>query len=500
MYIELNNCYSLNITERGNFMLTYSFENTGSDSMYEYLYKCIRDDILKHNLTNGYKLPSKRNFAKNLGISTITVENAYEQLIAEGYIYSIPKKGYYVSDISQILIPAYENEFKERNADISVKSPVYKNLHIKPNPSDNCFADLASNRINADNFPFYTWSKLMKEIMADRRDALLQPSPSEGIYELRAAICSHLKEFRGMNVHPEQIIIGAGTEYLYTLIIQLLGRDKTFAVEDPGYEKIRKIYNSNNVKCVSIPIDEEGVNIDALKAGNADILHLSPSHHYPTGIVTPIGRRYEILGWALNCESRYIIEDDYDSEFRLLGKPIPSLESIDVSGKVIYMNTFSKTLAPSIRIAYMVLPDELMDKFNTKLGFYSNTVSGFEQYTLANFISKGYYERHINRMRNYYRDYRNKIIRTIQNHPIYSKVSIEEENSGLHFILNINKKIDDEQFKKELQQNNINISGVSDYCYNNLDEFKHKFIINYSAVSEENLKKALDVMNEALSE
>ena len=222
-------------------MLTYSFENTGSDSMYEYLYKCIRDDILKHNLTNGYKLPSKRNFAKNLGISTITVENAYEQLIAEGYIYSIPKKGYYVSDISQILIPAYENEFKERNADISVKSPVYKNLHIKPNPSDNCFADLASNRINADNFPFYTWSKLMKEIMADRRDALLQPSPSEGIYELRAAICSHLKEFRGMNVHPEQIIIGAGTEYLYTLIIQLLGRDKTFAVEDPGYEKIRKI-------------------------------------------------------------------------------------------------------------------------------------------------------------------------------------------------------------------------------------------------------------------
>ena len=288
-------------------MLTYSFENTGSDSMYEYLYKCIRDDILKHNLTNGYKLPSKRNFAKNLGISTITVENAYEQLIAEGYIYSIPKKGYYVSDISQILIPAYENEFKERNADISVKSPVYKNLHIKPNPSDNCFADLASNRINADNFPFYTWSKLMKEIMADRRDALLQPSPSEGIYELRAAICSHLKEFRGMNVHPEQVIIGAGTEYLYTLIIQLLGRDKTFAVEDPGYEKIRKIYNSNNVKCVSIPIDEEGVNIDALKAGNADILHLSPSHHYPTGIVTPIGRRYEILGWALNCESRYII-------------------------------------------------------------------------------------------------------------------------------------------------------------------------------------------------
>lgn len=469
-------------------MLTYSFENTGSDSMYEYLYKCIRDDILKHNLTNGYKLPSKRNFAKNLGISTITVENAYEQLIAEGYIYSIPKKGYYVSDISQILIPAYENEFKERNADISVKSPVYKNLHIKPNPSDNCFADLASNRINADNFPFYTWSKLMKEIMADRRDALLQPSPSEGIYELRAAICSHLKEFRGMNVHPEQIIIGAGTEYLYTLIIQLLGRDKTFAVEDPGYEKIRKIYNSNNVKCVSIPIDEEGVNIDALKAGNADILHLSPSHHYPTGIVTPIGRRYEILGWALNCESRYIIEDDYDSEFRYKGKYIAPIYTEDVNNKVIYMNTFSKTMVPSLRISYMVLPVDILERYKETMSFYSCTVSSFEQYALARFISGGYFERHINRIKNYYKKLRVQIINAIRESSIGEISEIVEHHSGTHFLLKVKTDLSEEEINEKCLENDLHILTYADYIKDDTDSDKSMtLVINYAGINPERI-------------
>ena len=350
-----------------------------------------------------------------------------------------------------------------------------------------------------DDCPF-KWSKQYKGIYrANLVLANIDNVPEKnGVMELREAIADHLQHFRGMNVNPDNIIVGAGTEYLYSIIVQLLGRDKVIAVEDPGYKKIANVYESNGVKCLHIKIDQRGIQLNELVESKADAVHISPSHQFPTGRVMPISRRTHLLKWAIN-NKKYIIEDDYDSEFRFSGKPIPPIAGME-GKRVIYMNTFSKTLAPSIRIAYMVLPDELMDKFNTKLGFYSNTVSGFEQYTLANFISKGYYERHINRMRNYYRDYRNKIIRTIQNHPIYSKVSIEEENSGLHFILNINKKIDDEQFKKELQQNNINISGVSDYCYNNLDEFKHKFIINYSAVSEENLKKALDVMNEALSE
>ena len=462
-------------------MLTYDFGKREKTSLYEYLYKCIKEDILSGKIKANEKLPSKREMAKNHDISVITVENAYAQLIVEGYIYTKEKKGYFASDIG--------SQYIEQKP---------KGKYEKKKEKKKWLVDFNSNHIMYDSFPFATWSRIMRQTLLDKENSFLSVPEKNGVMELREAIADHLQHFRGMNVNPDNIIVGAGTEYLYSIIVQLLGRDKVIAVEDPGYKKIGNVYESNGVKCLHIKIDQRGIQLNELVESKADAVHISPSHQFPTGRVMPISRRTHLLKWAIN-NKKYIIEDDYDSEFRFSGKPIPPIAGME-GKRVIYMNTFSKTLAPSIRIAYMVLPDELMDKFNTKLGFYSNTVSGFEQYTLANFISKGYYERHINRMRNYYRDYRNKIIRTIQNHPIYSKVSIEEENSGLHFILNINKKIDDEQFKKELQQNNINISGVSDYCYNNLDEFKHKFIINYSAVSEENLKKALDVMNEALSE
>lgn len=256
--------------------------------------------------------------------------------------------------------------------------------------------------------------------------------------ELREAIANHLMEFRGMEVDAENIIIGAGTEYLYSIIVQLLGRDSVIAVEDPGYRKIGKVYESNGVECLHLPIDNSGIQTKALLGKKIDAVHISPSHHFPTGRVMPVSRRQHLIHWAIE-NNGFIIEDDYDSEFRFSGRPIPTMVGMDKE-RVIYMNTFSKTLAPSIRIAYMVLPDRLMEKFHTKLNFYSGTVSSFEQYTLANFIAGGYYERHINRMRNYYRDYRNKIINAIKQSALYPKVTIEEENAGLHFILGIKKK------------------------------------------------------------
>ena len=195
-----------------------------------------------------------------------------------------------------------------------------------------------------------------------------------------------------MNVAPEQIIIGAGTEYLYGLLIQLLGFERTYAVENPGYDKISRIYRSHHVPCEPIAMDGQGVIIDELEKKKTDILHLSPSHHFPTGMIMPIGRRYELLGWASKSDSRYLIEDEYDSEFRFVGQQIPTLQSIDVLEKVIYMNTFSKTLASTIRISYMILPKHLMQRFYEKMSFYSCTVSTFEQYTLAKFIHDGYFE------------------------------------------------------------------------------------------------------------
>lgn len=464
-------------------MLTYSFENKGSDSLYEYLYKQIKKDILSYTLSAGEKLPSKRTLAKNLNISTITVENAYAQLMAEGYIYSVPKSGFYVSDISSKKTP--QKTEPSKNDILDTHTTTY-------------FADFVNNSTQSNNFPFSTWTKIMREIMSDMSEKLMVRSPSSGVPELRQAISNYLYQFRGINVEPEQIIVGAGTEYLYGLIIQLLGQDKTYAIEDPGYQKISKIYDANKVKSVHIGMDESGIDIRTLESSGADILHISPSHHFPTGIVTPISRRYEILSWASKSPDRYIIEDDYDSEFRLLGKPIPSLQSIDVLDKVIYMNTFSKSLSSTIRISYMVLPKPLIAKYNRELSFYSCTVSNFEQYTLARFIEAGHLEKHINRMRNYYRGQRDAILEAIKSQPDFRLTTIKEENSGLHFLLEVNTKLPDETLISKAKGNGINISCLSQYYYQKDRTKEHTIIINYSGLDKIHIEEAIKRLYKSL--
>ena len=308
-------------------------------------------------------------------------------------------------------------------------------------------ADFVSNQTNPENFPFSIWAKLLREVMSSKSFDLMKNPPTGGIIDLRKAIAKHLKDFRGMEVSYQQIIIGAGTEYLYSLLIQLLGRDLCYAIEDPGYQKLANIYRSNDCTCVHIPMDNSGIKLNDLEESGASIAHISPNHHYPTGLVTPISRRYELLGWASKSDDRYIIEDDYDCEFRLLGKPIPSLESIDVSGKVIYINTFTKSLASTIRIAYMVLPTHLQDRFYANLNFYACTVSNFEQYTLARFIEEGYFEKHINRMRNHYRNLRDLLMNEINQSKLRPYITIHEADAGLHFLLTLTTSLTDEDLE-----------------------------------------------------
>lgn len=457
-------------------MLTYSFENRGNDSLYEFLYKQIKHDILSGALKSGEKLPSKRALAKNLNISTITVENSYNQLMAEGYLYSIPKKGFYVSDITS------QKPLEESRPERS---------HKTLSPAPEYFGDFANNSTLPETFPFATWSKLTRLTMSDYSKELMKRSPSGGIMLLREAIADYLYQFRGILVAPEQIIVGAGTEYLYSIIIQLLGRDKVYAVEDPGYQKITHIYEANNVSCVHVPLDKSGVTVGALADSYADILHISPSHHFPTGIVTPISRRYELLSWATEAPQRYIIEDDYDSEFRLAGKPIPSLQSIDTFGKVIYINTFSKSLSSTIRISYMVLPKALADKYNRELNFYACTVSNFDQYTLYQFIEQGYLEKHINRMRNYYRVQRDSILSAIRKQDNYNRVKIKEENAGLHFLLEVDTKYSDEELIQRITGKGIHISCLSQFFYDIKRAKKHTLIINYSGMQPERIEESI---------
>lgn len=456
-------------------MITYTFTNTGSDSLYEYLYKCIKNDILQGNIRAGEKLPSKRTFAKNLGISVITVENAYEQLIAEGYIYSIPKKGFYVTDLKKEV----ETE----------KKTVTKEMVPITGGESGYFADFTSNQTQSELFPFTVWTRMIREVLGENQIQLMTNPPCGGIYPLREAIAKYLKEFRGMTVLPEQIIIGAGTEYLYGLLIQLLGTDKIYAVENPGYRKIAKIYRSWKVACEYIDMDEEGVQIGELQRKRVDILHISPSHHYPTGIVMPVSRRYELLGWAAKSNSHYIIEDDYDSELRLGGQPIPTMQSIDVSDRVIYMNTFTKTLASTVRISYMILPPPLLEQFYERLSFYSCSVSNFEQYTLGKFIEEGFFEKHINRLRNHYHKKRDILLGAIRESRLGDLVHISGEEAGVHFLMEIQTEKAEEEFLTCAQTQGIRLSPLSAHYHNRETERKNVYVMNYSSVQMEDTQE-----------
>lgn len=465
-------------------MLTYSFEKMGNESLYEYLYKCIRRDILSGRISAGEKLPSKRSFAKNLGVSTITVENAYAQLVAEGYLYSIPKSGYYVAEInSRLLTPADPETEEEKNRepdDKAVKGAVEK--------AGSETIDLVNSRVNPRQFPFTIWARLMREVLAQEREALMTKAPGVGVRALRQAIAEYLLEYQGMRVRADQIIVGAGTEYLYSLIIQLLGQNKVYALEDPGYVKASEIYRSYGVKTAYISMDESGVCVEELREKQADIVHISPSHHYPTGVTTPIGRRYELLAWANEKKERYILEDDYDCEFRLAGRPIPSLQSIDRQGKVIYMNTFTKSLTPTIRISYMVLPERLMERFQEKLGFYACTVSNFEQYTLAEFIGRGYFEKHINRMRNDYRGKRDELLKAIRERLPADRVRIYDADAGLHFLMEVSTGLTDRELVHRAQEEGIQIACLSQYYHSPPGDL-HKVVVNYSGLEKEQIRK-----------
>ncbi len=469
-------------------MLTYTLNAQGNVPLYEQLYKMLKNDIASGTLAGGVKLPSRRSFASNLGVSTITVENSYAQLIAEGYIYSLPKKGYFVSEIGPTAAAAPQVT--------AGSTPVMQDRESESRDSVPVIADFTGSRTASENFPFSIWSKLIRELLSDSRYDLLTNAPAGGVPELRQAIADHLQAFHGMHISPDQVIIGAGTEYLYGILIQLLGFDLHYGVEDPGYRKISRIYRSHQVKCGFIPMDHHGVRTDILREKKVDVIHISPSHQFPTGITMPAARRYALLGWAAESDSRYIIEDDYDSEFRLTGQPIPPLMSIDTLEKVIYINTFTKTLSSTVRISYMVLPPHLVERYYRNLSFYACTVSTFEQYTLAAFITRGYFEKHINRTRNDYRALRNALLEAIRVSPLAPFVKITGEDAGLHFLMHVDTALSDEAFSKKAKEKGILLNALSGYYQVPPEDLRHIFVMNYTSVNAGAVGPAIRALSE----
>lgn len=427
-----------------------------SKPLYEQLYEQIRGEILSGRMSEGEKLPSKRSLAEQLRVSLVTVENAYAQLIAEGYVRTAQRSGYFVQYSGGAL------EFPER-----------VNRSEQHLPEESAEQSGPDESAGAAEFPFSVWTRLMRLVISEKGTKLLQPVENGGAFELRAAISEYLYRSRGLDVQPRHIIIGSGTEYLYNLLIQLLGRGRCYGIEDPGFQKPARIYALNDAAFERIPLDSSGMRADALYEKRVDVAHISPAHHFPTGIVMPISRRREILEWAQSDE-RFIVEDDYDSEFRRSGKPVPTIFGLG-SGSVIYVNTFSQTIAPSVRISYMCLSPQLYAQWREKLGFYACSVPAFEQYTLARFISEGYFERHINRTGKRYKRVAERVRGIISE---YSGVRISEENAGLHFTAKICENAS--AVIAECAKLGIVVTPLFDYYANPADCPADLYLVNYS--------------------
>ena len=421
-------------------MQTYTLDRSGASPLYEQLYRALKADILSGALPGGSRLPSGRALAEHLGLSRVTVETAYAQLLAEGYLTSRPRAGYFVEQLTP-------QELPPRVSEPEAQPP-------EPEPAQSRSAQL---------FPFSVWARLMRGVLLDRRQELLRPAPDAGLPALRQAVAAELYRQRGVHVSPEQVYIGAGAEYFYNLLIQFFGHRRVYALENPGHRKIARVYQANQVAVQPIGMDADGVIPELLEQSGAEVLHISPSHHYPTGTVTPITRRQALMRWLTAQPGRYLIEDDYDSEFRFSGLPIPTIQSMDRSGRVIYMNTFSRTISPSLRISYMILPRTLLPQWQAAMGFYSCTVPSFEQMTLTRFLAEGYFEKHLSRMKKHYRAVRAQLFSVLHTPQAARQCAVHDTDAGLHLVLELKNAPEPEALRALLRQSGLPDALLSDF-------------------------------------
>lgn len=455
-----------------------TLDKSSPKALYIQLYEAIKEKIIEKELDAGEMLPSKRAIASQLGLSLKTIENAYGQLDLEGFIYSVEKKGYFVSKLDNYIVPkspkqAYVCKPEERKFDL----------------------DLTLTHSARQEFPFSAWTKLMREVITEEGEGIMSAGPFYGHPKLRSAIASYLEQFRGMKVSPDQIVIGPGIEYLYARLIRLLGPDMKYALEDPGTSKTRNFYSYYGIEYQPIPVDEDGLVIEYLNKTDCNIVHLNPARNYPLGFVTTAARRVELLFWANSAPNRYIIENEFDLELRYRGLPVPPIHSIDIRDKVIYLNNFSRSIAGILKIGYMVLPKDLMEKYVENETYATPTVSGYDQLLMAKYINDGHLERYYNHLKHYYGIMREQVLKLISGHSIASKTEVIENAAGTHVILKLDTDVPDDTFKNTFREHRINANFISDYCDLPNSQYRHMLLVNYSTASIEQLKEFFDLLN-----
>lgn len=455
-------------------MLMFELDKDARTPLYEQLYEAIKMNIIDGSIPVHTKLPSKRKLADFLMLSQTTIELAYGQLLAEGYIMSKPRIGFFVEDIETL---PYVDKTTAL-PDAPPAQPIYD-------------IDFSPGHIDTTAFPFTTWRRYAKDVIDEQKQELLLSGAAQGEYALRVEIANYLYQSRGVHCSPAQIVIGSGTEQLIPMIMQILGNDNVYALENPGYQMTHHIIEQYGQRSVPINVDEDGLNVEMLKQTAANIAYATPSHQFPTGAILSAPRRIQLLQWASAAPDRYIIEDDYDSEFRYIGKPIPSLQSMDRQDRVIYLSTFSKSLMPSLRIAYFVLPKKLLSRYHDLFTYYSCTVPRFEQIMLAQFMADGHFSKHLNRMRKIYRKKLERLTAVLSR---YEAVTMAGEQAGMHVSLTINHPQNAQQLSIIAKKHHIRISPLSQYMLTNTDDDQHQLLLGFGGLAEQQIEHAIETL------
>lgn len=465
--------------------LTIELDNDSEKCLYEQIYEHIKQEIREGKLLQEERLPSTRFLAEYLQVSRSTVDMAYGQLLSEGYIEARPYKGYFVCQIEELL---------DLKKELLSNKETFRKKEQPEEKKNIC--DFSPFGVDMSQFPFGVWKKITKNILSDSNAKLFSQGNAQGDYSLRETIARYLHASRGVNCTPEQIVIGAGNDYLLMLLEKILGREIPIAMENPTYKRAYRIFESFGYPTKTVDVDENGMVVSQLRRTGVDLAYVMPSHQYPTGTVMPIGRRNELLKWANEKDDRFLIEDDYDSEFRYKGKPIPSLQSSDKNGKVIYLGTFSKAIAPAIRVGYMVLPPVLLERYRENCSFYSTTVSRIDQKILEEFIKGGYFERHLNKMRKRYRDKHDYLLELLR--PFQKQFKITGENAGLHLLLTGTQGKTEQELIETAREQGVIVYGLSENLVEGVQQaMAPTVILGYGGLEEEQLQAGIEALKKA---
>ncbi len=456
--------------------LTPNLNMNSKKALYVQLYEYIKKEIKDGTISAFTKLPAKRKLAGYLQVSKNTIEAAYEQLLAEGYIESISRKGYFVCKFEQMMdVEGSETEVEEI-----------------PFREGNYTFDFTQIGVDTNTFPFTTYRKLINDVWQPHNNDLLFLGHPQGELSLREEIANYLYESRGVRCSASQIVLGAGTQILVKLLFQLL-KGSNYAVENPGYHRKMVVFEQGEKKVQMLSLDRDGICMADLENSDANVVFVTPSHQFPYGMIMSITRRTQLLQWAKKEEDRYIIEDDYDSEFRYSGRPIPALQGLDTDGKVIYMGTLSKALLPSLRMSYIVLPKNLIKKYQKEYLFYTQSVSRMDQEVIRKFLHEGYWEKHIHKMRVVYRKKRDRLVFEIEKY-FSNHVEVIGEDSGLHILLKVHNGMREEELIKAAAKYSIKIYPVSTY-YKADTAPENVVLLGFAILSEEEIEQAVQLLN-----